>query len=248
VLAVDPAGGVDVGDRVADALDRRQIQRDAEVVDAPVARDLGGQPMAEQQVMHRSRRPRRITLARSVHPGLVPEQRAAHRLVQRGPVADPIAQGVDDHAGVLGEAGGRVAVSPAAMVLQSLGQVPVIEGQPGRDVVGEQLVDEAAVEVEATPLDPPRPLGLHPRPGDREPVRGEAQLRHEGDVLAVTDVVLRGHVTGVALERAAGCVAEGVPDRPAPAVDLHCPLDLVGGGGGAEDEPGRECQARDRLG
>src|SRR5690606_41278688 len=64
----------------------------------------------------------------------------------------------------------------------------------------------------------------------------DAAWGHRRDVAAVAVVVVAGDVAGVAAADPAGRVAELVPDRPAPAVLVDGPLDLVGGGGHAPDE------------
>ncbi len=83
-----------------------------------------------------------IALARGVVAGLVREQRAAPRLVERRPVGHPVAEGVEDDPRVVHEPLGGVAARPAALLLERLGQVSVVQRQPGGDPVVEQLVDE----------------------------------------------------------------------------------------------------------
>ena len=77
---------------------------------------------------------------------------------------------------------------------------------------------EPAVEVEPARLDRPGAGGLHPRPGDREPVRVDAQLGQQVEVLRPAVVVVAGHVTGLAVDHPARRVAERVPDRRAAPV------------------------------
>ena len=86
----------------------------------------------------------------------------------------------------------------------------------------------------------PGAVGLHARPRDREAVGLEAEGRHQVEVLAPAVVVVAGDVAGVAVGDGAGHAAERVPDRLAAPILVHGPLDLVGGGGGAEAESGRE--------
>ena len=169
----------------------------------------------------------------------VPEERRAEGLVERRPGRHPVAEHVVDGQGVVREAVGRVAVGPAARVLERLREVPVVERQPGRDVVGEQLVDEPVVEREAGPVDRPA-VGAHPRPGHREAVGRDLELAHQGDVRGHPVVVVAGDVAGVRVEDRTGRVGEGVPDRGRAAVLGHGSLDLVGRGGDPPDEVGRE--------
>jgi hypothetical protein len=64
-------------------------------------------------------------------------------------VTHAVAEGPAHDVGVVAEATGRVALGPAAGILEGLGEVPVVEGDERLDVVGEQFVDERPVEVEA---------------------------------------------------------------------------------------------------
>ena len=178
-----------------------------------------------------------------VHARAVAEERRAPRLVQRGPVAAPGRRARRaTSVGVVGEPGGGVPGRPAAGVLERLRQVPVVERQPRLDAVGQQLVDQPAVEVEPGRVGRPGAAGLHPGPGDREPVRLQAQLGHQRDVVAVAVVVVARHVAGVPADDPARGVAEGVPDRRGAAVLGRRALDLVRGGRRAPEEAGREGQ------
>ena len=81
------------------------------------------------------------------------------RLVLRDPVADTIAQRVGHDLDVLGEGVHGLAHRPAPAVLERLRQIPVIERDERLDPVGEQLVHEPVVEVEAGRGSPPAPAG-----------------------------------------------------------------------------------------
>ena len=71
-------------------------------------------------------------------------------LVDREEVLDPIAELLGDVPGVVGERLRRLLRLPAAvLVLECLGQIPVVQRRERLDARGEQLVDEAAVEVDA---------------------------------------------------------------------------------------------------
>ncbi len=179
---------------------------------------------------------RRVRTARRVHARAVAQEGAAPGLVEGDPLLHAVAQRVAHDLRVLGEAVRRVALRPAARVLQLLREIPVVEGQRGLDAVREQLVDQAAVEVQAH-LDRRAPAGrLHPRPGDREAVRGQTQVRHHRHVVAVAVVVVDSDVAVLTTGRAARRMTERVPDRGRTAALPHRPLDLVGGGRGAPEE------------
>ena len=152
---------------------------------------------------------------------------------------------------VLREQVGGVAVGPAALLLERLRQVPVVEGQPGHDALRQQLVDEPGVEVQASGVDRSA-VGPHARPGGGEAVGLQPQLGHQRDVVAVAVVVIARDVSVVATDHRAGHAAEGIPDRVGSAVFVGSAFDLVGRGCRAEEEGGRErtvsvCGHADRV-
>ena len=128
-----------------------------------------------------------LLASRSVLAAEVPEERRAPRLVERRPGADSVTEDRVHVRRVVGEEVGGVAVGPAALLLKRLRQVPVVEGQPRRDALLEQGVDESRVEVEALRVDRAA-VGTNPRPRRREAVgaapRGRSstrRLRRSGD-------------------------------------------------------------------
>ncbi|MNW54261.1 hypothetical protein D3C74_318550 [compost metagenome] len=111
----------------------------------------------------------------------------------------------------------------------------MVQRDPGQEVLGEQLVDEARVEVEPLLVDRSA-AGLHARPGGREPVRVQVQVGQERDVLAVAVVVVARDLAVVATQDGARDPAERVPDGVLAAVGVRGPLDLERGRGGAPEE------------
>ena len=124
---------------------------------------------------------------------------------------------------VVDEAVHGVARRPAAVVLQRLRQVPVVQRQVGPHAAREQAVDQPFVEVQALGIPGAAAGGLHPRPADREAVGVDAQRGDEVEVAAQAVDVVAGDVAIAAVGDGAGLAAEAVPDRLALAV----------GGGGA---------------
>ena len=221
---------------------RRQIQSEAQAERRVGATEcLDGEAVAEQEMVH-GRQPRGgILQTRGVGPADVAEERRAPGLVQRGPHGHPVAQSIMNVHGVLAETVRGVPVAPAALVLDRLRQVPVVERQPRHDVVFEQLVDQPRVEVESGRVHRPA-VGANPRPRRGEAIALHAQRRHDLDVLAVPVVVVAGHGAVVAVDDGAVHAAEGVPDAVPAAVDVLGTLDLERGGGGSEDEAVVECR------
>ena len=175
--------GGDVGRVVARRVHRVEVQDDADLgVGDPGAQPLDGEAVTEEQVVGGGEAVGDGRAPGRHEPGDVAEVARAVRLVERRPVLDPVAEGRGHDVGVLGEVVRRRPLRPAALVLERLGQVPVVERHVRLDSGGEQLVDEPVVEVEAGGSDVTAAVGDHPRPRDREPVGAEAELAHQPDV------------------------------------------------------------------
>ena len=136
---------------------------------------------------------------------------------------DAIAEPDRDDLDVLRERLGRLARRPAAAVLERLREVPVVERHERLDARGEQLVDEAVVEVEA------RRRSRGPRPSGR--IRGHAiekrkafepELADQADVLAVAVVRVAGDRAAVP-SRPSRARAEAIPDALAATVLVGAP-------------------------
>ncbi len=170
------------------------------------------------------------------------------RLVERHPLLHAVAVPFEHQVRVVSEPVGDRAVRPTAEVLERLGQVPVVEGEHGLDVLRQEGVDEPVVEGEALLVDSALAERHHPRPRDRETVCLEAEAGHQVDVFLHAVVVVAGDITGSAVLDSAGLVGEGIPDGQAAVVFAAGALDLVGGGGSAPLEAvgeGEEWHARD---
>ena len=95
------------------------------------------------------------------------------------------------------------------------------------DVVLEEEVDEAVVPVEPRLVRLRATVGDDSRPGDREAIRLEPEIRHELHVVGDAVVVVTGDVAGVAASDLALGVRELVPHRTSASVLPNGPLDLV---------------------
>ena len=193
------------------------------------------QAVRQQQVVRDLRGQLRIALAWRELADLMAQHRGAPGLVVGRQRGQPVAQPPRDRVGINSEVESGVAIAPAAAILQSLRQVPVIQRRVRRDAALEQSIDEAVVEVQAALVEEPLPQRLHARPGDGEAVGIDAQARDHRDVVLPAAVVVAGDGAALAIDGAAGLAREGVPDRRAAAVDIDGALDLVGAG---RDAPG----------
>jgi hypothetical protein len=151
-------------------------------------------------------------------------------------VAHSVAERLGDDGGVVGERVGGVTQRPAALVLLRLRQVPVVERDEGGDALGEQLVDQPRVEVEALLVDRTGAAGDDPRPGDREPVGTGADVPDQLEILFPAVVVVARHVAVHTVVDRARHPAERVPDRRPAAIDVDSTLDLVRRRSDAPDE------------
>src|SRR5215470_1161253 len=89
-------------------------------------------------------------------------------LVEREEVPRPVAELFGDVPGIVRECLGGVAAFPPTAILQRLRQVPVIERRERRDTVGDEVVNEPIVEVEALRIWRAGALREYPRPRNRE--------------------------------------------------------------------------------
>ncbi|MPM44278.1 hypothetical protein SDC9_90956 [bioreactor metagenome] len=153
------------------------------------------------------------------------------QFVEGEEVLDAVAQAAGDGGGIVGKGRGRVTRLPAALVLQGLRQVPVVEGDEGLDACLKLGIDEAGVEVHARFVHFAGAVGEDARPRDGKPVGVGTQLADGLHVFAVAVVVVDGDVAGVSVGHLAGGVGVDVPDGLALAVGVGRAFDLIGGGG-----------------
>ena len=137
-----------------------------------------------------------------------------------------------------------VAREPAAIVLQSLRQVPVIQHQVSGDAVFLQGLEQALVKGDAGRVPRPLAVGLDARPGHRKAISIHAERRHQRDVFAVAVIMVAGDVAVAGVEDVGALQAEGIPDRRALAVGAGGALDQDGAGGDAQVKPGGKCSGR----
>ena len=167
--------------------------------------------------------------ARRVQPGGVAEKRRAPRLVERGPHPDPVTERIVEIEGVFGEQIGGLPHGPSAALLQCLRKIPVIEGEPGADAGGQQLIDESPIEVHSRVVECSA-VRAHPCPRGREPIALQPHAFHERHVVAIAMVVVAGDIAVLARDHGARHAGEGIPDRVPSTVQVGRSLDLIGGG------------------
>jgi hypothetical protein len=142
-------------------------------------------------------------------------------------VFDSVAKRAAHHVGEIGEGLDSAASRPATLILKRLRQIPVVECHERHDLARQQLVDQAAIEVEAALVGLAMALRQDTRPADRETVGTQTQLLDQRDVIAPAMVVIACDVAGAAVSDPTGCVSEAIPDRLTFAIFVPGPLDLV---------------------
>src|SRR5215831_13457329 len=139
-------------------------------------------------------------------------------LIEREEVPRPVAELLGDVTRIVPECIGCVAGFPPAAILHRLRQVPVIERRERRDAVGDEVVDEPVVEVEALRIWRAGALRKYPRPRNREPIRSGAERLHRPHVVSISVVVIVGDVAVVVVADLSRRVRERVPYRRATAI------------------------------
>ena len=213
------------GDRAGSRPDRRVQVRDADgAADAFRPQRLHRQAVAKELMVHRRQGIEEQAVAGRMGAQGVAVEGDRGGLVQRHPLRHAVAEPLAGGRAVLGEPFRRRAVHPAAPVLEGERRVPVVQGGHGGDAGGEQLVDEAVVEVQAGGVEGAAAPGLDPRPGDREPVGVDPELAHEPDVFVRAVIVIAGDGGGVPVQDVPRLLGKGVPaGGPAAAGRRGCP-------------------------
>ena len=168
--------------------------------------------MGQQEVMGGADAGCLVLDARCVHTYVVTQVGAAHGFVQRCVRIDALTEGLRDQVNIVTKGIGGLAIQPAAGILQMLGQVPVIEGDKGLDVVLSELIEQLDIPLNtgsigaAITLDDSRPrngqaIGIHPKSRD--------QL----NVFLPAGHMITGHGAIRAIKDGARLVAEGIPYR-----------------------------------
>ena len=141
LLILRSRGGGDVGVEIqADAHPARQVE---------LAEGLQGEPVGEEQVVAHPDRGGQVPQARRVLAVQVPQEGDHPWLVDGQPELHPVAQPFHDGDGQVPETGGGLPAGPAPLGLQSLGQVPVVEGDQRLDLCVQKAIHQPVIEVQA---------------------------------------------------------------------------------------------------
>ena len=157
-------------------------------------------------------------------------------LIDGNEMADLSLKTPDDKFGILLEGKSGFPILPAAFFLQSLGKVPVIEGEPGRDSAGQTPVDQALIVVQTLFVYCAGSLRQDPGPADTEAVSRNGQLLHKVQILLEPVIAIACHIATPAAGDAVRLMREDVPDGCSLPVFGGAALGLIRRAGRAPDE------------
>jgi len=147
-----------------------------------------------------------------------------------------VAEPMSHDARVICERRRRIAIEPAAVLLQRLRQIPMVEAEPRRDAVRDEPIDQTFVKVEAALLHGAAARRQNARPRGRKPVGGKIAACEQIDMVAPAVVVVAGDVAGVAVLHASRRMGEDIPDAFAASVIVDRAFDLIARGRRAPHE------------
>ena len=219
---------------------RPDVEHDSDVAGAAGRAELAYRAaVRNQRVVHRLASGRSVRSPRSEHPQAVADPEC-DGLVDGRPARHAIAESIEGDRGILGEPLSDVGVRPSPAILQRLGKIPVIERDIRLDARLEKPVDQTVVEVDSALIHTAHAIRQDPRPAEREPVRRDAELHEEPDIVRPPVVVVDCDIPRNVLPHVPWGVAERVPDGRALPVLVPGALDLIRARGRSEHEPFRE--------
>ena len=215
---------------------RLEIDDDADLMLTTRAVRLHCRGVRPQQMMRRDRRLEHVAVAGCQHAIQIAAVRDHPRFVERRPHLHAVVQLLVHHLRVLGEPLRTVGIEPATAVVEHGREIPVVQRHVRRDPRREQRVDESIVEAQPGPVDPSAAMRQHAAPGDAEPIRIQAELAHQRDVLCITTVVIAGDVPGLPVRRSTRRMRKTMPNARPGAVRQGRPFDLIRRGRGTPEK------------
>ena len=234
-----------VGGAVRGALDGREVEHNAQAgFAAHVAQRAQGHAVAEQQVVRYLRGRGPAFDARGEDAALVAQHRHHPGFVVGGHGRYPVAQAGMHTQGIVDKVLHRVAMGPAALVLQGLRQVPVVEREVGRNAAREQAVHQSLIKIQALGVPGAAARGLHAGPADRKAVGIHAQAGNHVQVVRPALVMVACHAAVAAVCDGARLFAKAVPNGGSFAVNVGGAFNLKSAGGDTPDKVGWKLRAR----
>src|SRR5579875_1770989 len=125
-----------------------------------------GQSMREQQVMAHLDGGLPVFQARGMDTDAVAQEGRAPGFIMCDPSGHAVAQALRHDLSIVGESLHGITILPAALILQGLGQIPVIEGDERLNAMSEQSVYQAIIEIQPLLIDRTCSSGLDAWPGN----------------------------------------------------------------------------------
>src|SRR5215212_6919827 len=114
----------------------------------------------------------------SVHTHAISQPGYNSRFVMSDPILDAVTERTTDEIRVFHECVDCGTYRPAALILQFLRQVPVVERHEGRHICFKQTIHQLAIEIQSLLIDLAAPPGQHTRPRNGKAIGLQAQLFH----------------------------------------------------------------------
>ena len=184
--------------------------------------------MCQQQVVRHSENLPEAARSRCFQPKHMANPGNNCRLVQRTPEWHIRAKLTEAGGSELGEPERRRTIRPAALVLQRLRQIPVVERGHWHDPARAHPGDQLPIECDSLLIDWPAAGWKQPWPRDREAVAADAKLRDGIQIFFPAVIMVTRQVASVTTTYPAERVGETIPDAFALTVLVPGPLDLIG--------------------
>src|SRR5579883_3003125 len=165
-------------------------------------------------------------------------------LVMGNPHVNAVSQPPHHGFSIICEGVGRITGEPATAVLQCQGQIPMVERGNRADIPGEQVIDQAVIEIQAAFIDCPRSRRQDAGPGEREAIGVQIKLSHERNVFRHAVVVICCYLACLALIRCTGRRRKVIPDGGSSSIFMGRALYLVSRGSGTPEKVWREKGSR----
>jgi hypothetical protein len=185
--------------------------------------------MRSHQVVCRDRGLEEIAMARSERAVEIAAIGHDPWLVERCPHGHAITERAVHHRRIVGKPVRAVAVQPSTTVIERRGQIPVVERHVRRDAIFEQRIDQSPIEVEAAFVHGATTSRQHATPRDAEAIRVEAELTHQGDVVAIPSIVIAGDIASLTVRGAPRRTREAMPDARTRTIGERRAFDLIRG-------------------
>ena len=122
-------------------------------------------------------------------------------------------------------------VGPAPSLLQSIWQVPVVQGHRWAHVVGQKSVNQAVIKIQALGVPSTLSKRLNAWPRNGETVGINAQAMNHFHIVLPTMVMVASNQAMTGISDDMGLLAKAIPNGGAFSIELRAAFNLKGAGG-----------------